>query len=144
MMAAFSSSGNGKPNRPRTTGGGSLAIPDVARPPSIIPHSILRTPFAGSIAHLAQTGSYGPDSPAPPGAEDRSASGRSKNYSRVTPSRAAPRAAQHHQSRQIKYKRQASSSSDEKATCSNSTVVGSESGRNSNTSFTLVEGINEH
>ncbi|GBP10440.1 hypothetical protein EVAR_76308_1 [Eumeta japonica] len=43
-----------------------------------------------------------------------------------------------------KNKRQASSSSDEGATCSDSTVVGSDSeSENSNTSFTLVEGKNK-
>ncbi|GBP78508.1 hypothetical protein EVAR_60525_1 [Eumeta japonica] len=43
-----------------------------------------------------------------------------------------------------KNKRQASSSSDEGATCSDSTVVGSDSeSENSNTSFTFVEGKNK-
>ncbi|GBP40535.1 hypothetical protein EVAR_7534_1 [Eumeta japonica] len=35
-------------------------IPGVARPPSIIPHSILRTPFARSIADLARIRLLGP------------------------------------------------------------------------------------
>ncbi|GBP20898.1 hypothetical protein EVAR_80717_1 [Eumeta japonica] len=67
-----------------------------------------------------------------------------KLIARVTPvsSRASSRATSPMKTN--KNKRQASSSSDEGATCSDSTVVGSDSeSENSNTSFTLVEGKNK-
>ncbi|GBP98142.1 hypothetical protein EVAR_73011_1 [Eumeta japonica] len=67
-----------------------------------------------------------------------------KLIAKVTPvsSRASSRATSPMKTN--KNKRQASSSSDEGATCSDSTVVGSDSeSENSNTSFTLVEGKNK-
>ncbi|GBP88543.1 hypothetical protein EVAR_21751_1 [Eumeta japonica] len=53
---AFPLQGTANPDGPGTTGlgGCSLPIPGVARPPSIIPHSILCTPFARSLADLAR------------------------------------------------------------------------------------------
>ncbi|GBP67551.1 hypothetical protein EVAR_98604_1 [Eumeta japonica] len=53
---AFPLQGTANPDGPGTTGlgGCSSPIPGVARPPSIIPHSILRTPFARSIVDLAR------------------------------------------------------------------------------------------
>ncbi|GBP64152.1 hypothetical protein EVAR_35473_1 [Eumeta japonica] len=111
------------PDGPGSTGlgGCSSPIPAVARLPSIIPHSILRTPFA----------------------RIRSASGRSKKTNRESDPRLEPRlsrATSPMKTNKNKNKRQASSSSDEGATCSDSTVVGSDSeSENSNTSFTLVE-----
>ncbi|GBP32503.1 Nucleic-acid-binding protein from transposon X-element [Eumeta japonica] len=58
---AFSLQGTANPDGPGTTGPGgcSWPTPDVARPPSYIPHSILRTRFARSIADLASQKTHG-------------------------------------------------------------------------------------
>ncbi|GBP78853.1 hypothetical protein EVAR_81115_1 [Eumeta japonica] len=166
--------GTANPDGPGTTslGGCSSPIPGVARPPSIIPHSILRTPFARSIEDLALAASL-PWTKIPllPGAGGlvpklhhvrihttgpnqsavrnriRSTTGRSKKTNRESDSRLEPRLEPRKspmKTNKNKNKRQASSSSDEGATCSDSTVVGSDSeSENSNISFTLVEGKNK-
>ncbi|GBP11892.1 Nucleic-acid-binding protein from transposon X-element [Eumeta japonica] len=161
---AFPLQGTANPDGPGTTGlgGCSSPIPGVARPPSIIPHSILRTPLASlpwtKIPPCSPgAGGSGPKTPitlefiqqvltkalsdigyeAPQDVVK-------KLIARVTPvsSRASSRATSPMKTN--KNKRQASSSSDEGATCSDSTVVGSDSeSENSNTSFTLVEGKNK-
>ncbi|GBP69336.1 hypothetical protein EVAR_49623_1 [Eumeta japonica] len=158
--------GTANPDGPGTTGlgGCSSPIPGVARPPSIIPHSILRTPLASlpwtKIPPCSPgAGGSGPKTPitlefiqqvltkalsdigyeAPQDVVK-------KLIARVTPvsSRASSRSTSPMKTNKNKNKRQASSSSDEGATCSDSTVVGSDSeSENSNTSFTLVEGKNK-
>ncbi|GBP81500.1 hypothetical protein EVAR_64209_1 [Eumeta japonica] len=190
--AGLSPSGNGKPGRTwdHRPWRCSSPIPGVARPPSIIPHSILRTPLAGSIADLARirsrtasiplcvriparraprirpadprrllfaptnnrrlirhlrnnrqlydqthTPTMDQDSPAPGAGGSGPKTPSTLEFIQQVLTKALS---------DIGYEAPqdvASSSSDEGATCSDSTVVGSDSeSENSNTSFTLVEG----
>ncbi|GBP89704.1 hypothetical protein EVAR_21314_1 [Eumeta japonica] len=137
-------------------------IPGVARPPSIIPHSILRIPFAslpwtkipllpgGRVwpqnSHHVRIHTTGPTKALSEIGYEAPQDVVKKLIARVTPvsSRASSRATSPMKTNKNKNKRQASSSSDEGAMCSDSTVVGSDSeSENSNTSFTLVEGKNK-